>query len=121
MRVRLRNPERVVDVPGPTTVAAVLERLEIPAHTVLVIRSGELVPAVTALDDDDEVEVRPVISGGASDTPRCVVCRAAAVIEEPRHRSAWCRAHFVDHVHAQIRKAIDRYRMISYDLRTHLP
>ena len=115
MRVRLRNPERVVDVPGPSTVGAVLERLQIPAHTVLVIRAGELVPAATRLDDGDEVEVRPVISGGAGDAPRCIVCRGGAVIEEPRHRSAWCGAHFVDHVHGQIRKAIDRYRMISYD------
>ncbi|MDQ4130286.1 MAG: tRNA(Ile)-lysidine synthetase [Actinomycetota bacterium] len=82
-------------------------------HTVIVIRGGQLVPADAALAEDDHVEVRPVISGGAGG-PRCRTCRAVAVTEEPRHRAAWCGEHFVDHVHAQIRKAIDRYRMFSY-------
>jgi tRNA-5-methyluridine54 2-sulfurtransferase len=54
------------------------------------------------------VEVRPVVSGGADGAPRCAVCRAPAVHEEPRHRAAWCPAHLADHVHNQIRKAIDR-------------
>src|SRR5690606_30073241 len=59
---------------------------------------------------DDELEIRPVISGGADDGPSCAVCRAPAVIEEPRHRSAWCAAHFGDHVQGQVRKAIDAPR-----------
>jgi sulfur carrier protein ThiS len=33
--------------------------------TVLVIRDGELVTRETRLDETDEIEVRPVISGGA--------------------------------------------------------
>ncbi|MEX0868052.1 MAG: ATP-binding protein, partial [Nitriliruptoraceae bacterium] len=48
-------------------------------------------------------------------------CRTTAVIEEPRHRSAWCGPHFVDHVQGQVRKAIDHVpgvpaheRMFSY-------
>jgi tRNA-5-methyluridine54 2-sulfurtransferase len=121
MRVRLRNPDRTEQLDGPLTVAELLDRLDIVAHTVLVIHDGELVTADRELDDDAEVEVRPVVSGGAGCAPRCVVCRAPAVIEEPRHRSAWCPAHFVDHVHGQVRKAVDHVpgtsrseRMFSY-------
>ena len=121
MRVELRNPDRVETVDGPCTVAEVLERLEVPAHTVLVIRDGELVTADTELPDDATIEIRPVISGGAGSAPRCITCRAPAVIEEPRHRSAWCPHHYLDHVRNQVRKAIDRppglppgERMFSY-------
>ncbi len=113
MRVRLRNPDREITTGGSKTVRQLLHELGIDPHTVIVIRSGELVPADSRLTEDDRIEVRPVISGGAGG-PRCRTCRAVAVIEEPRHRAAWCGEHFVDHVHAQIRKAINRYRMFSY-------
>jgi tRNA-5-methyluridine54 2-sulfurtransferase len=120
VRVRLRNPDRVEQLPGPSTVAEVLDRLDLNPHTVLVIHDGQLVTADHDLADDAEVEIRPVISGGAG-SPRCVVCRDPAVIEEPRHRAAWCPTHFVDHVQQQVRKAIDhpqatapRERMFSY-------
>jgi tRNA-5-methyluridine54 2-sulfurtransferase len=122
VRVRLRNPDRVEQLPGPCTVAELLDRLDVPPHTVLVITGGELVTADHTLGADADVEIRPVISGGAGSAPRCAVCRAPAVIEEPRHRSAWCPAHFTDHVALQVRKAIDHppatprgERMFSYD------
>jgi tRNA-5-methyluridine54 2-sulfurtransferase len=107
VRVRLRNPDREVELEGPRRVDEVLEELEVNPTTVLVIRDGELVPGSTMLEDADDIEVRSVISGGDG-TPRCVTCRGPAVIEEPRHRSAWCGAHFVDHVHRQVRNAIDQ-------------
>ncbi len=120
MRVRLRNPDRVEQVPGPRTVADLLDHLDVNPTTVLVIHDGRLVTAGHTLPEDAEVELRPVISGGAGPV-RCVECRGPAVIEEPRHRSAWCPEHFVDHVHRQVRKAIDRGngglnpdRMFSY-------
>jgi sulfur carrier protein len=68
VKVLLRNPRREVDVPGPATVNVVLERLEIHRDSVIVIRGDELIAGDTLLADDDRVEVRPVISGGAVDT-----------------------------------------------------
>ena len=65
MRVRLRNPDRQVEVVGGRTVREVLRELDVNPDTVLVIRSGELVTREVVLADRDEVEVRPVISGGA--------------------------------------------------------
>lgn len=106
MRVRLRNPDREVVLAGPRSVAELLRELDIAPHTVLVLAGGSLVTAGHELGADDEVEVRPVISGGAG-ASSCVVCREPAVIEEPRHRSAWCPDHFVEHVRGQVRKAID--------------
>ncbi len=62
--MKLRNPRREVEVPGPTSVVALLQRLDINRESVLVIRGDELVPGDARLADDDVVEIRPVISGG---------------------------------------------------------
>jgi sulfur carrier protein ThiS len=66
VKVRLRNPDREVEVVGDRPVRAVLDELGVNPDTVLVIRGGELVTRETRLDDADEIEVRPVISGGAA-------------------------------------------------------
>lgn len=66
MKVQLRNPSRTLEVPGPVSIVALLQRLELNRETVLVIRGGTLVPGDAMLADDDEVEIRPVISGGAA-------------------------------------------------------
>jgi sulfur carrier protein ThiS len=65
VKVRLRNPDREVEVVGGRPVRAVLDELGVNPDTVLVIRGGELVTREARLDDGDEIEVRPVISGGA--------------------------------------------------------
>ena len=65
MKVLLRNPRREVEVTGPLRVSALLERLEVNRESVLVIRGDTLVTGDALLADEDEVEVRPVISGGA--------------------------------------------------------
>jgi sulfur carrier protein len=65
VKVLLRNPARQLEVPGPTSVVALLQRLEVNRESVLVIRDGELVPGDAGLADDDVVEIRPVISGGS--------------------------------------------------------
>lgn len=66
MKVLLRNPRREVEVDGPKTVNALLSSMKLNREAHLVIRNGMLVPGDERLDADDVVEVRPVISGGAS-------------------------------------------------------
>ena len=66
MKVTLRNPTRTLDVDGPVSIVALLRRLDLHRESVLVIRGGTLVPGDAMLADDDEVEIRPVISGGAA-------------------------------------------------------
>lgn len=65
MRVKLRNPDREVELAGERTIREVLDELGVRPDTVLVIRDGELVTRHEHVRDDDELEVRPVISGGA--------------------------------------------------------
>ena len=65
MKITLRNPRREVEVQGPMTVVALLQRLDINPESVLVIAGDELVPRDARLDDAAVVEIRPVISGGA--------------------------------------------------------
>ena len=64
MKVKLRNPDRVVEVDGPVAVSDLLGRLDIVPEAVLVIRNGTLLLRGELLSDEDEVEVRPVLSGG---------------------------------------------------------
>ena len=66
MKVHLRNPRRELDVNGPLSVVALLNRLDLNRESVLVIRGDTLVPGDAMLDDADTVEIRPVISGGSA-------------------------------------------------------
>ncbi len=65
MRVLLRQPTRTIDVDGPMSVVKLLHRLDLSREAVLVIQDGTLVPGDAYLQDDAEIEIRPVISGGA--------------------------------------------------------
>jgi sulfur carrier protein len=62
--VKLRQPKREITVDGGRTVNQLLDELEMNRESFLVIRNGTLVPGDGRLDDDDEIEIRPVISGG---------------------------------------------------------
>lgn len=64
MKILLRNPRREVAMSGPRSVTALLAKLEINSESVLVIRNDELIPRDASLEDDDEIEIRPVTSGG---------------------------------------------------------
>jgi sulfur carrier protein len=66
VKVLLRNPRREVELRGPMSVASLLQRLELNPESVLVIVGDELVPRDARIADDDDVEIRPVISGGAA-------------------------------------------------------
>jgi sulfur carrier protein ThiS len=65
VKVRLRNPDREVQVRGGRSVSSILDELGIAVDTVLVIRAGELITREMPVRDEDELEIRPVISGGA--------------------------------------------------------
>jgi len=64
--VHLRNPTRTESFVGPVLVSVLLDRMGLNRESVLVIRNRELIPGDTMLDDSDEIEIRPVISGGAT-------------------------------------------------------
>jgi len=66
VKVLLRNPRREVEVPGPITVVNLLARFDLNCESVLVIRGDTLIAGDATLDDADSIEIRPVISGGAS-------------------------------------------------------
>jgi sulfur carrier protein len=65
MNVHLHNPKRDLEVAGPLRVDDLVKRLGLNRESVLVIRGDSLVTGDTRLDDGDDIEIRPVISGGA--------------------------------------------------------
>jgi sulfur carrier protein ThiS len=64
VKVKLRNPDREVEVAGERKVHDLLGELGINPDTVLVIRERELLTREDRVREQDEIEVRPVISGG---------------------------------------------------------
>jgi sulfur carrier protein len=62
--VRLRNPDRELEVAGGRKVHVVLAELGIDPDTVLVIRERELLTREDRVTESDQIEIRPVISGG---------------------------------------------------------
>lgn len=66
MLVMMRNPKREVQMTGGRTVNRLLDDLDLVRESHLVICNGTLVPGDARLADDDVIEIRPVISGGAS-------------------------------------------------------
>lgn len=65
MQVKLHNPKRTVELDGPLRVDALLKQLGLRREAVLVIRGDSLVTGDATLAADDDIEIRPVISGGA--------------------------------------------------------
>jgi sulfur carrier protein len=65
MLVKMRNPKREVEMPANRTVNRLLDDLDLVRESHLVLCNGTLVPGDARLADDDVIEIRPVISGGA--------------------------------------------------------
>jgi sulfur carrier protein len=65
MRIILRNPRREVERAGRRRVKELLKEFDILPETVLVIRGEELLTADQVVEEGDEIEIRPAISGGA--------------------------------------------------------
>jgi sulfur carrier protein len=65
MKVVLRNPKREIDVPAPKNIRQLLRELDVVPEAVLVIRNDTLATHDETLSENDVVEIRPVVSGGA--------------------------------------------------------
>ena len=46
---------------------------------------------------------------------KCKVCREHAVVDVRRHNAAFCRDHFVDHIHNQVARTIKEFDMFKPD------
>lgn len=112
-RVLLRNPRREVEVEAPKAVKVMLRDLDIDPETVLVIRGDDLLTREDTVGADDEIEIRPVISGGAGNTSKCRRCRGKAIIELQRHNAAFCKDCFLHFFREQVRRAVEREGMLE--------
>ena len=64
MRILLNHPARETEIRGPKRVKDLLRELNVLPESVLVVRGDELVTEDDTLADEDQIEIRPVISGG---------------------------------------------------------
>lgn len=64
MQVKLSHPSRTIEVTGPKRARDLLRELSLVVEAHLVIRGDDLVTEDEMLSDKDQIEIRPVISGG---------------------------------------------------------
>jgi len=68
VKVILRYPKRQeLEFPGARRVRDILKELNINPESVLVIRGDSLVTGDTVVEENDVIEIRPVMSGGQAD------------------------------------------------------
>ena len=65
MNILLSQPDRQMQLQGPKRVKDILKELQLVPEAYLVIRQAELVTEDELIADTDEIEIRPVISGGS--------------------------------------------------------
>jgi sulfur carrier protein ThiS len=66
MRILLRPQCRTVNLTGRRTVSRLLRELGVVPGTAMVIRKDTLLLDSEIVEEEDEIEVRAVISGGAA-------------------------------------------------------
>jgi tRNA-5-methyluridine54 2-sulfurtransferase len=113
VKVRLRNPDREVELAGDRKIHDVLGELGINPDTVLVIRERELLTREDRVGETDVIEIRPVISGGAGNRMKCRRCKTPADVEIRRHNTAFCAECFLRHVREQVKRAIEANDMFE--------
>ncbi|HSL04237.1 MAG TPA: MoaD/ThiS family protein, partial [Nitrospiraceae bacterium] len=64
VRVQLSHPARTIEVKGPKKVKELLRELNLVVEAHLVIKGDDLVTEDEMLYEGDQIEIRPVISGG---------------------------------------------------------
>ena len=64
MQVQLSHPARTIELKGPKKVKELLRDLNLVVEAHLVIKGDDLVTEDEMLYDGDQIEIRPVISGG---------------------------------------------------------
>jgi len=64
MQVQLSHPARTIEIKGPKKVKELLRELNLVVEAHLVIKGDDLVTEDEMLYDKDQIEIRPVISGG---------------------------------------------------------
>lgn len=68
MKVQFSQPERAIELKGPKRVKDLLRDLNLLSEAHLVIRGDELLTEDEMLKDSDQIEIRPVISGGSEES-----------------------------------------------------
>ena len=61
-KVKYRDKEW--EVPGGKTIRQIIEELGLDPESVLAVQDGQLLNEETVIDDDDEIRLLAVISGG---------------------------------------------------------
>ncbi len=113
-RIVLRNPRREVTIDAPKRVKVVLRELDLDPDAVLVIRGEDLLTREDVIGSDDDIEIRPVISGGAVGThTKCRRCGGRGVIELRRHNAAFCKECFLHFFREQVKRAVEHEQMLD--------
>lgn len=73
MKIRLHHPRRDLEMPGRRKVSQILAEMGLDPEAFLVIRGDALLTSDSEVGDQDEIEIRPVISGGTTDAMPCAV------------------------------------------------
>ncbi|HQU28057.1 MAG: thiamine biosynthesis protein ThiS [Nitrospira sp.] len=64
MKIFLSHPTKTMELKGPKRVKDIFKELHLIPEAYLVIRGQELMTEDEMVRDDEDIEIRPVISGG---------------------------------------------------------